>query len=753
MSDKKVKTALLRSHFDMTESDEIKLQQLAMNTGNMVFWKSLDRLFKPEIVSYSEIEKLKNFDNVIITDLIWIRENADFEYLEKIFDQVNIPFIPISVGLQSATFNPDFKLSESTVRLLKKIEQRAVLGVRGYYTASILEKYGITNFSVIGCPSMYYWNNPNLKINEKKQPKNVSSNFKTFYQPLSRLEKHFLSYCADHKMQFIEQTKHKLKPEITNDQAYFNYVNNWLTSKSEMFYDYESWSEGLKGIDFSFGGRFHGNVIALHNNIKSLFLTSDSRTEEMTDFFKLPTIHMSKFDRDKSIKYYFDKADYSQFNAQYPLVFANFMEFVKKNGLEIDEGATPLEFNPVKENKKEIDVQPAKELKSINYSNCNKIYIKPIINKNRIDYSISVEGSWDKCFFTDHEFFVEYDCGIETCPNSIAIIPLLSTILPVAWLENATVIVDELDEDFYECLDTVKDNYKFMIPQLDFRGKLIVKQVVRNKVNYAKNNTICLYSGGVDATSTMLHNIDYKPTILTIWGTDMYMEDTVAWEKVKKENQETADKFKIPFSYLKSSFRDLLNESYLTQMYGSVVRGNWWHDFQHGIALLGLVAPYAYMNDFCNVKIASSYSAKDREKVVCASVPFIDENVKFCGCTIYHDGFYMSRMDKVKQILRYAEKNNCKFKLRVCLQEITGENCCLCEKCARTLFAVIANCCDPANFGFNITPEIENKLLSMIESKQLGNNIFWDETKLLIRKNKEQLKENKLAMKLIEMFD
>lgn len=750
MENKCVKTAILRNFYDIDASNEEKLSAIGMNTGNLVYWEAIDRLFKPDRISYNETEKLKNYDNVIITDLIWIRENSTYEYLEKLVDQYNIPFIPMSIGLQSPNFDPNFKLSDELVRLLKKLEKRATLGLRGYYTAQILNKYGITNYSVIGCPSMYYWNNPNLKISDSRQPRNISSNFKTFYGDLSRTEKHFLSYCAGYNAQFVEQTNHKFKLEQVKDNKYFNYVNKWISNASVCYYTYNDWSKGLKDIDFSFGGRFHGNVIALHNNIKSLFITSDSRTKEMTDLFELPSINMNEFDKNKSIDYYYKLANYSKFNAKYPLLFKNFVEFALKNGLEFNMDAQPLDFIPKIENVNEKNVGQYKKLNNIKYTNEKTIEIKLKKEGNRITYDLNVLGPWEICFYLNDKFFVEFEQNIEHCPDSVAIIPALSVILPVSWVENATIIIDDIDEDFYECIENIKDNYRFMMPKIRFEGKLIAKKITLNNVNHVAHNTLCLYSGGVDAMFTLLHNVNYKPSLLTIWGTDIPIDAVDAWERVKKQNEESARNFNLPITFVKSSFRRILNESYLTSKYASLVNDNWWHALEHGLALLGMVAPYAYLNNISDIKIASSFSSKDYEKIVCASLPHIDENVKFCGCNIYHDGFYMDRLDKIKYIVNYHNKHKVNIKLRVCWQEVTGENCCKCEKCARTIYALIGLGENPEDYGFALTYENKQALTSNLNTKFFTNNVFWKSIKELINKNYEKLKDNELVQNLLK---
>lgn len=333
---------------DITASEDIKFMQIGNNTGNNVFWTSLRRLLKIEKIPYDYEEKgiaLEKYDAIITTDLIWIRQGDVFEFLEKLIEQTSKPIIPISVGLQAKEFDLNYKIADRTVALLKKIEERAVLGVRGEYTAKILEKHGIHNMAVIGCPSMYYWNNPLLKIESNiVYPNNFLCNFKTFYGLLSRKEKHFLSYAANYQAPFVEQTRLCFKEEMANDLQYFNYVNTWLQENTHIYFDLKHWMKDTCLYDFSIGGRFHGNVVSLWNNIKSLFVITDSRTRELTSHFMLPSIDMEDFDKDKDIRYYYELADYSEFNQLYAKRYEEFVDFLAKNGISPDNTTNALQF-------------------------------------------------------------------------------------------------------------------------------------------------------------------------------------------------------------------------------------------------------------------------------------------------------------------------------------------------------------------------------------------------------------------------
>lgn len=81
------------------------------------------------------------------------------------------------------------------------------------------------------------------------------------------------------------------------------------------------------------GERFHGNIVQVQNGVPALFLTVDSRTSELTEFFDLPHIPINSFDANKPIEYYFEQADYSQFNKNYKAKRKIFLDFLKKNNL------------------------------------------------------------------------------------------------------------------------------------------------------------------------------------------------------------------------------------------------------------------------------------------------------------------------------------------------------------------------------------------------------------------------------------
>lgn len=336
-----MRIGLLRNNPCFNGNYNTTISTLGHNTGNLAFWSAIEKLLNPDRISYSNISDKLNqmYDKIVITDLIWLNNHNDLERLDYLLKVYHNGVIPISVGVETSLRNSDFYLAPYIVDILRRIQERSVIGVRGEYTASVLNKCGIKNIDIIGCPSMYYMNNENFNISDAGVD-NISwtSNFKTFYYNITVKERDFLSYCIDNKSFFVEQTHSVFTlKQASNDEKFFEYINNWLEYNSHIFYTIEDWNKNISHCNFSMGARFHGNVMALRNNIKSLFLICDSRTKELAEFFEVPYIELEQFDKTKDIRYYYDLADYSKFNKSYKTKFDTFKRFLFKNGINLSE--------------------------------------------------------------------------------------------------------------------------------------------------------------------------------------------------------------------------------------------------------------------------------------------------------------------------------------------------------------------------------------------------------------------------------
>lgn len=300
--------------------------------------------------------------------------------------------------------------------------------------------------------------------------------------------------------------------------------------------------------------------------------------------------------------------------------------------------------------------------------------------------------------YMNGEMYCQYSMNVEDIPDGIAVIPFLADVLPFIWLTDSTVEVEEVDKDFYECVDEVREGYKEMYPMLSWGGLLKTKRIIDFQKDHThKKSAIQLFSGGVDANTTFFRHLDEKPDFVTVWGGgDVRIRDVDGWKKVQSHIQDVADAYGVHAFFVKSNFFDLLNIDNLNQLV-KASGDQWWHGFQHSLAMLGLSAPISM--EYEHLYIASTYPAYLKGQYTVASDPIIDDHVRFNGVRTIHDGYEMDRQDKVHYLVKKM-KEGYPVQLRVCWESDGGSNCCRCEKCYRTILEIVSESGDPNEMGF-----------------------------------------------------
>ncbi len=332
----------------------------------------------------------------------------------------------------------------------------------------------------------------------------------------------------------------------------------------------------------------------------------------------------------------------------------------------------------------------------------NRIVINsPEIAGKRISYHYQIEGDWQEAF-SDMPFFIEYSVDVGDVPESIAVVPLICNLLPIAWWYDAEIVVSALDKAFYESIPEFKRGYQEMHPARNFLGKLTVENIEEN-APLSKGLSAAFFSGGVDAFDTLIRHIDEKPALLSLWGADVRHEDVSGWATVEKHLEQTKNMFGVTGIVIKSALRMFINQKVLNALVWETTNHSWWYVFQHSIGMHGHAAPLAYLYGYTNIYFASTFNIKDKGRVICASDPSIDDHVKFGASHIVHDGYECSRQDKVNNIITYGNETGIKIPLRVCWMSDGGSNCCTCEKCWRTIIEIAALGAEPFEYGFEYT--------------------------------------------------
>lgn len=163
------------------------------------------------------------------------------------------------------------------------------------------------------------------------------------------------SFACRHDADYVLQNEPTLLPLLSANQEeidteaqkkidYFtNYYSNgefspdalraWLSKHALIFFNVREWESYLASRSFAIGARFHGNVAAMHVGTPTLTLTFDSRTREMCEYLEMPSMPFIDFDGSADPDVYFEFANYSQFDKAFPRKYANYVQFLDKNGL------------------------------------------------------------------------------------------------------------------------------------------------------------------------------------------------------------------------------------------------------------------------------------------------------------------------------------------------------------------------------------------------------------------------------------
>lgn len=198
-----------------------------------------------------------------------------------------------------------------------------ILEFGGGYSGEVLDKLGIHNWQIIGCPSFYelyrQYGLPEIKRGrEIRAAINISGNSK----------------ISEIVMELAKKNKSVL---IMQDMGDVKKASNAEYGNRKIFYTRESWSRYLcdEKITFCFGPRFHGNLMALSNGISALWIDYDKRTEELIDTLRLPHISIEQLLCADSVERLMDNCVYGkEFQDNYMSLLNRYVELLNECGVE-----------------------------------------------------------------------------------------------------------------------------------------------------------------------------------------------------------------------------------------------------------------------------------------------------------------------------------------------------------------------------------------------------------------------------------
>lgn len=350
------------SHEERTIEDSFNAT--GRNTGNLLIGNGLVShmdIGRLEVFNYSMTPEYieENFDRVAIAAANFLHPKFDFSPYSDILEKVSLPVLMVGLGAQAPSTELDAdSIPRGTWRLVEiAAERSASVGVRGYFTADVLRKRGISNVRVTGCPSLYTdaivarrirrpdrLDPAKIVVNGSRNVTGHSSDA----QAALRVEKALLHFAMKQGNPFVYQNE---EPEIQisrgverEDQAsllaslskFFGVPADdflaYTQAHGRTFFSVAEWFAWIREFDFSFGTRFHGNLAALLNGVPAVVIVHDSRTRELCEFAAIPHVFVSDV-KDIDPQALYDEANFDVFEERYNSLARKYVEFLEENGV------------------------------------------------------------------------------------------------------------------------------------------------------------------------------------------------------------------------------------------------------------------------------------------------------------------------------------------------------------------------------------------------------------------------------------
>ena len=296
------------------------------NIGNFAFRKALESLIADlhlyQTVNWKDAQDIQFTDDseTIVTCANWLGMTDNDEisnlYRAEVIEKISGKCIIFGLGSQAA-FGQDLSFGPNTTRLARALASKTViLSVRDETTAQALQKLGIYNIDVTGCPSNFIntdlsqenfcatrisrnssWRSSRFFISESSGGNVLSSQvtqrvFSVLQQsPGSR---YILQSAA--LIPFLFHESNELPPlykqSVLNDLEYFKSL---IYNKSQVFSSLDEWLFSARFFDLSFGMRIHGTMVPLQAGVPSILIAHDKRTSGLASTMAIPSITCEDF--------------------------------------------------------------------------------------------------------------------------------------------------------------------------------------------------------------------------------------------------------------------------------------------------------------------------------------------------------------------------------------------------------------------------------------------------------------------------
>ena len=348
------------------KTSEQLFKECGLNTGNLAFWYAMNRHIegnksflgwgvKPEFLKH-------NFDAVVFPAANQLNPDWDMGILADLFEKADLPLIICGLGVQAKNISEKPQFKPGSKRFMKVISERAVsVGVRGEFTAEVMQANGVNNVEVIGCPSNFISCEENLGILQERQLRSLSQidtlalNL-DITESMSDLMRTAFSWGQQRNAMYVNQAPEALVKMANGDfsaveQGTINRIHNilcpqlttadfkqFVKSQFKVFFSAAEWMNQLRSVDLSVGTRMHGNMLAWQTKTPCILFPHDSRTHELADLMQLPYVMSNQITANAPLEDVLQKVNFNgvKYDQRRALLLDKYVSLLSRSNVDIN---------------------------------------------------------------------------------------------------------------------------------------------------------------------------------------------------------------------------------------------------------------------------------------------------------------------------------------------------------------------------------------------------------------------------------
>ncbi len=283
------------------------LRALAPNATHIPFWHLWNA-----VNNGTGLDTInERYDVCVFTCANLLRKGLSADAEALVLSKLDMPVVMLGIGIQN---RPDLEqaLPAGTQRLLQVLKAKEhYFLTRGEETAAYLRDQGFSFVRPVGCPSIYFMpanvrralaRLPDVKVGEGRTVFTgyLGAALDTIgdMNALAADDGRSSYVVQDELLHFDMQVGpdrdgrvyNSASGEMIGDMAFKGSEELKKKVRLHTFFDTNQWRAWTSAMDFAFGRRFHGNVIALQAGVPSLIVAVDDRMREMLNFSGLPKV-------------------------------------------------------------------------------------------------------------------------------------------------------------------------------------------------------------------------------------------------------------------------------------------------------------------------------------------------------------------------------------------------------------------------------------------------------------------------------